>query len=311
MGEAKCEAVTDTRPTDFDNYWTAVLDELADTPLAPEIERVPVRDTDFATQYTVRLTSIGPYRIFAYVSVPKSDGPFSALYFASGYGSVVANIQQGMPNGLRRDHIVFVLAARGQRNSDKPYAASFPGLLTDGINDQSAYPYRGIVADAVRGLEYLTSRDDVDPNRVAVLGSDLPLMIAGLSSAITHVVDSPTIFYKAVERAAGTQAYPLEEINDYLRLFPERREAVNRTMSYFDIRWFASSVKASALVLAGAKGEILSRERLQPLLDNLGDDASVYEAGEDHSTYKEGVFKLSWLANEFGFDAPVLPEHWQ
>lgn len=304
-------SVTDTRPTDFDGYWTAVLDELAGTPSAPELDQVPIRDTDFATQYSVRLTSIGPYRIFAYVSVPKGDGPFPALYFAPGYGSVVANIQQGMPNGLRRDHIVFVLAARGQRNSDKPYAASFPGLLTDGIDDPSTYRYRGIVADAVRGLQYLTSRGDVDPNRVAVLGSDMPLMVAGLSTAATHVVDSPAIFYRAVERAAGTQAYPLEELNDYLRLLPERRSAVERTMSYFDTQWFASSVKSKTLMLAGAKGEALSRDGLGPLLNNLGDNVSVYEAGEDHSTYKEGVYKLSWLANEFGLDAPVLPEHWR
>jgi cephalosporin-C deacetylase len=311
LGEGRYKSVTDTRPTDFDQYWTAVLDELANTPSAPEVERVPIRDTDYATQYSVRLTSIGPYRIFAYVSVPKGDGPFPALYFAPGYGSVVANTQQGMPNGLRRDHIVFVLAARGQRNSDKPYAASFPGLLTDGIDDPSAYRYRGIVADAVRGLGYLASRSDVDANRVAVLGSDMPLVIAGLSTAASHVVDSPAIFYKAVKRAAGTQAYPLEELNDYIRLFPERRDAVERTMSYFDTRWFASSVKAKTLVLAGAKGEPLSRDGLQPLLDNIGDNASVYEAGEDHSTYKEGVYKLSWLAKEFRLGAPVLPEHWQ
>ena len=83
------------RPSDFGQYWDDVLAELASTPTAPEVEEIPLRSTDFATAYGVRLTSIGPYRLYAYLSIPKGDGPFPARYYLPRYGSVVDLVPQG------------------------------------------------------------------------------------------------------------------------------------------------------------------------------------------------------------------------
>ena len=65
-----------TMPADFDDYWAAVLSELLATPARPEVELIPIRCTDFADMYGVRLTSIGPYRLYAYLSIPKGTGRF-------------------------------------------------------------------------------------------------------------------------------------------------------------------------------------------------------------------------------------------
>ena len=56
----------------FNDYWAAVKQELAGTPARVEIEKIPIRETDFATLYGVRLSSIGPYRLFGYLSVPRA-----------------------------------------------------------------------------------------------------------------------------------------------------------------------------------------------------------------------------------------------
>ena len=53
--------------------------------------------------------------------------------------------------------MTFSLAGRGQRNSDEPFAAMFPGLLTEGIDSKDSYVFRGIVADAIRGLEFIST----------------------------------------------------------------------------------------------------------------------------------------------------------
>ena len=140
-----------TRPADFDSYWQATLDELARFPAAPEVTEITLRSTDFATAYGVRLTSIGPYRIFGYLSIPRGDGPFPAKYFLPRYGSVTDLVPQGSANGQREQYVTFSICVRGQRLADQPYAASFPGLLTDGISDAASYVYRGIVADCCRG----------------------------------------------------------------------------------------------------------------------------------------------------------------
>ncbi len=47
------------------SYWNDVLAALALYPARPEIEALPLRSTAFATLYGVRLTSLGPYRLFA------------------------------------------------------------------------------------------------------------------------------------------------------------------------------------------------------------------------------------------------------
>ena len=83
------------RPADFDTFWQSVLDDLARLPMAPEVEEILLRSTDFATVYGVRLTSIGLYRIFGYLSVPRGPGPFPARYFLPRYGSVSDLVPQG------------------------------------------------------------------------------------------------------------------------------------------------------------------------------------------------------------------------
>src|SRR5918997_5395678 len=114
------ETGTSTRPEDFDAYWDAVDEELGRYPAAAELEPLPLRETDFATVYGVRLTSIGPYRIFGYYSVPKGDGPFPGLLITPRYGSV-----NHLPHyDDRRRYAVLVLMHRGQRLADQPFQAA-------------------------------------------------------------------------------------------------------------------------------------------------------------------------------------------
>ncbi|WP_089720274.1 acetylxylan esterase, partial [Candidatus Entotheonella palauensis] len=250
----------DTKPADFDAYWQHTRDDLATYPMAPELELLPLRGTDFATLYSVRLTSIGPYRLFGYLSIPKGEGPFPAIYYAPKYQSVLEIIPQGTANLQRSAYITFSLAGRGQRNSDTPYAAMFPGLLTDGIHNAQSYVFRGITADALRGLEFLLTRPELDPSRVVVFGNDIALITAALGQGATHVVTNPALFYNAAELAPQTQVYPLEELNDYNRMFPHHQASVRQTLAYYDLRAFAPQVAAKTLIVAGALGSLLDRQ---------------------------------------------------
>ena len=183
--------LSDNEPADFASYWQETLEELARFPPVPEVDEIPLRSTDFATTYGVHLTSIGPYRIFGYLSIPRGNGPFPTRYYLPRYGSVVEPIPQGSANAQRREYITFAIGFRGQRLANQPFAASFPGLLTHEISDPAAYIFRGIAADCCRGLEYLAGRPEVDRERLVAIGSDLALVTAALCSAVTHLVCAP------------------------------------------------------------------------------------------------------------------------
>ncbi len=297
------------KPADFDDYWNGVLAELERAPARPEIEPIPMRETDFATLYGVRLTSIGPYRLFGYLSVPKGSGPFPAIYWPPAYASVLQIIPQGTANEIRRRFVTFSCAGRGQRNADKPFAAMIPGLLTLGIESPLAYVFRGIVADAVRGIQFLSSRDEVEPLRTVVVGNDVALHAVALGGGASYLVCAPALFMDALALAAQTTSYPLEEYNDYLRSSPSMREVVADTLSYFDLRAFAPSVRAHTLLMAGAKGSALAPEALAPISNVLRGGARVYASQQ--SSYLDGMFSERWIADSLQLGDPILPEHWR
>ena len=295
----------------FREYWQTTLDELARYLTRAEVDVLPLRSTPFATLYGVRLTSVGAYRLFGYLSIPTGTGPFPAIYYVPKYQSVLEIIPQGTANLQRSRYITFSLAARGQRNSDVPYAAMFPGLLTDRIDSAASYVFREIVADSVRGLQFLLTRAELDPARLVVMGNDLALITAALTRGATHVVTAPALFYDSAELAPKTHAYPLEEINDYVRAFPARAQAVRDTLGCFDLRAFASRVTATTLLMVGAPGGLLDRAALTPLITALRGPVTIYES--EQSSYKDGLYAEQWMATQCGIKdvQAILPEHWR
>jgi cephalosporin-C deacetylase len=287
----------DLRPaTDFEAYWERVLAELAALPVAAEEELLPLRSTEFCDCYGVRFTSIGPYRLFGFLSIPKGEGPFATVISLPRYQSVVEVLTQGDSNAKRGRCITFALAARGQRLADSPYAAPFPGWLSEGIDDPVSYVFRGVVADCCRAVDYLLTRPEVDRSRLAaVVANELPILTAALRPAITHVVATPSAFY------APHRGGYVEDTADYLRLYPDRRPAVERTLSYFDPLSFAPRVRARTLLWGGPAE--------QPLAEALAGSVDLH-AGE-HSRFKDGVFQEQWLARELGFAEAILPPHWK
>ena len=301
----------DQRPGDFDEYWQRTLDGLAGHPASPELDALPLRSTTCATLHGVRLTSAGAYRVFGYLSIPTGDGPFPAIYYAPKYQSVLEIIPQGTANLQRSRYVTFALAARGQRNSDAPYAAMFPGLLTDGIGEASSYVFQGIVADSVRGLQFLLTRPEVDATRVVVIGNDMALITAALQPGATHVVTAPALFHDTAALAPRTRAYPLEEINDYLRAFPARADAVRRTLAYYDLRAFAPRVSATTLILAGPPGALVDAPALGSVAEALRGPVTVHASLQ--STYRDGVHVERWMGAQLGITdvESILPEHWR
>lgn len=291
-------------PANFDAYWGKVMNELAALPAAPELTVNAIRSSESSTVYDLYLTSIGPYRIYAFYSIPKGDGPFPVLYHTGGYGSVVhiGSYEE------RQRYVTVALRHRGRRLADKPFAAAYPGLLTTGIESPESYIYRGIVADCARVIDFLVTRPEVDQSKIAVVGDELALMTAALRPQVDALYTSPGLFYGAQTLAPTTNAYPLEEYNDYARYYPERAAAMWKTVNYFEPAHFAPKVKADTLIVTGNERDMLSPEVVAPLVQAFGKPVNQYISA--HSSYRDGVKQATWLADRYGLGVPVLPPHW-
>ena len=271
--------------SDFEDYWDSVDAELAQLPPQPVRDLVPRRCTADFTGYEVRLTSLGPYRIFGYLSVPTGPGPYPAVLTTPRYGSV--NNPPHYNDRLR--YVTLVIAHRGQRTADSSYAAAYPGLLTDGIADPDRYVYRGIVADCLRAAEYLTALPEVDTSRVAVAGDDLAVLTAARRPlfAALQVAGAP-LFRGAGQPDAD---YPAAEFGDHLRAHPQDADAMRRTLALFDPERHAPAVTAAARVEIPGVGGPLSA---------LAEALDAHRYAPTHHGQADNDAADAWLAVRLG-----------
>ena len=287
------------KPQDFDQYWKKVEDELASIQPAAERTELHLRSAPEAKVYGLKLTSLDHYRIFAYFCVPSGKGPFPVIYRLPNYGSVV----HIPPFEERCKYISVALCHRGQRLSDQPFAAKYPGLLTSGIDSKLNYIYRSIVADCLRVMDYLVSCDDVDSQKISLVGGDLALFTAALRDSASVLFYTPSLFYKALHKATATQNYPLEEFNDYLRSFPESIDQISQTLAYFEPMNFASRVKSEVMLMEESEGDA------NDLAVSFARE--IERSGSKHSSYKDGVVLAEWLSKKLQTGETLVPMHWR
>ena len=282
------------KPSHFEAYWGRLDEELASLPSQPVLELLPRHSSEHFKVFAIRLTSCGPYRIFGFFSVPQGVGPFPALLEVPRYGSV-----NNVPHWNDRcRYAVLTLMHRGQRCADEPYAAAYPGLLTDGIEDPDKFIYRGIVADCLRGAEFLLGRPEVDGSRVGIRGNDVALLVAARRHEFRAVHVEATFFYGALEARHLTGDYPLEELNDYLRVSPAAEVAVAATLALFDPVHHGPAVRAATAVGVCAEVGLDGRTWLRPLFETLGGNVETYQLTQRGGT--DADWFDAWLARQLG-----------
>jgi len=263
-----------SQPADeFVSYWSRLDSERGMCAAVPVLEPLRTHSAKEFSVYGLRLTSLGGYRIFGYLSIPNSsEGPFAAVLETPSYGSV--NNPPDWTDRLR--YVVLTIMHRGQRLADEPFAASYPGLLTLNIHDSEKYIYRGIVADCLTAADFLFGLPEVDVARVSIVGNELALLTAARHPGFAAIRFVTGIFYRSLEARLLSDSYPLEELNDYLREHPSSYEAMAATLSLFDPINHASTVDAWCLIGVGHTGGLDGRPWLDPLLSALAGEVEEY-----------------------------------
>jgi len=260
LGELEAYGTSVECPADFDEFWSSILAEAGGIPLNPTLEHVPLRSTEDVDVYEIHYDSLDSLRVAGWYCVPRASylpPPYPALLIVPGYIS-----EPTLPKAwARRGYAAVGVAPRGKLRSNARFNPGYPGLLVHNIVDRNTYAYRGFYVDACRAVDLVQSRPEVDPGRIGMHGSSqggaLTIVTAALrSDAITCGAAGAPYLCGFMDAASLTHSYPYEEINDYLRLHPEREPLVRATVAYYDGINFAPRIRCPMLVYIGLEDDV-------------------------------------------------------
>ena len=295
-----------TCPDDFDQFWDSVLADLAAIPLDATAEADPLRNTDTVKVYQAGYRSLDGLDIFAWYSVPaRGDGPFPAILHLPGYKSEPA---------LRRDWgakgvAVLSVAVRGKLPSSAGFNPGYPGLLTYGVEQRDTYSYQGVISDCVRGVDFLMSRPEIDPERIYCCGSSqgggLTLITSGLRSEIKAGVSGYPFLCCHPESMRMLRSYPYDELSCYARAYPDRVEQMLDTLRYFDAVNFAPRIKCPMAVGIAMEDEVCPPETSYAAYRLLGGqrELRLFPNSGHGNAHAYPAWEAAWLQQHIGVAA--------
>jgi cephalosporin-C deacetylase len=260
-----------TKPNDFDAFWDDVLQQASGIPLDVELVPDSLRTSDDVEVFQVFYTSLGHVRIAAWYCRPVQRAERApAILFLPGY-----QMDPPIPKEwARKGYLALSVAPRGKLRSTRQFNPGYPNLLTHNIVDRHTYAYRGFYVDTWRGIDVLLSRPEVDPARLGVTGSSqgggLTITTAAMRPEVRAAAAGAPYLCGYLDSIELTHTYPYEEINDYLRLYPERRPDVEATLAYFDGINFAGRISCPIIVNIGLQDNVCPPETGYALFEHIG-----------------------------------------
>lgn len=242
------------READFESYWKSTISAAVKQPLNAELVpyELPARGVQC---YAVRFDGFEGGRIAGWYLRPDTTRKMPALCIYHGYSGRAPRPLDLLPFASQ-GICVLTMDTRGQ-NGQSQDTAVYPegallGWMTLGIRDPQTYYYRYVFADAVRALEVLARRDEVDEKRIAITGisqgGGITLAAAALSERPCLAI--PEVPYLCDYRRAVniTGAGPYLEIPTFLKAFPHLFEQAYRTLSYCDCLNLAPWIKCKTVI---------------------------------------------------------------
>lgn len=259
---------TNPRPTDFDDYWNAALQEMRAVDAKPEL--IPAAfQVPFAECFDLFFTGTGGARLHAKLVQPRqAQGSHPAVLMFHGYSGHAGDWLDKLPYAAM-GYTVAALDVRGQAGQSQDLGGQ-PGMTWHGqiIRGVDGRPedlmFRSIFLDTAQLAYLVMSLPHVDPGRVGVTGGSqgggLTLACAALVPEIKLAAPLYPFLsdYKRVwEIDQDIEAYA--EIRDWFRWkdpLHQREEEFFTRLGYIDIQHLAPRIQAEVYMAVGLRDKI-------------------------------------------------------
>lgn len=282
-----------TRESDFGTFWDESLEELRKVQPDYELREVAREKGADARRFELIMRSHGGVRVRGWLDVPLSEGPHAALLRLPGY------TQNMRPLNNTRGLLVLSLNIRGHGTSTDDVPGQPANFWIRGLDAKETYYYRGAYLDCVRAVDYLASRDDVDPDRIAVWGvsqgGGLAFATAALDPRVDLcIADIPWL----CDWIAYSKLVPKDDdMKDWLAAKKSRtEESVLKTLSYFDTLNFADRIRCRTLMGVGLQDSICPPSTSFATFNRISapHDYRIYE----NSGHGLGAVHYMWVVGE-------------
>ena len=198
------------------------------------------------------------------------------------------------------------MAVRGKLGSHADFNPGYPGLLTHGIQGRDTYGYKGVISDCSRGVDFLLSRPEVDPQRIFACGSSqgggLTLITTALRSEIKGGVAGYPFLCCFPEAMEMLRSYPYDELTCYARAYPGRVPQMLETLRYYDAVNFVQWIECPMAVGIALDDDICPPETSYAAYDLLPEPKELWlfpDSGHGNA-HDYPAKETAWLERHIG-----------
>ena len=250
LNPEKINTPNDAQP-DFDTFWNNAKKELSNIKPQYKITLQKDKSNEIRKLYLLEFKTTENLTVRGWLEIPTTKGPHPTLLRVPGYGE---NLQ---PVNIAHDMIVLSFNPRGHGNSDESSGAPLSYWVRH-LGNKEKYYYKGAYLDCLRALDYLTTRKDVNAQKLAVWGASQG---GGLSFAVASLDQRITLCIADVPFLCDFKKYfkltHWDGIDDWME--KDKKNTFNKmfnTVSYFDTLNMAHQIKAPVVMGIGLQDNI-------------------------------------------------------
>jgi cephalosporin-C deacetylase-like acetyl esterase len=246
-------AATPDAPNDFNAFWQEGLNALA--AVAPDYQLTPLpqaSNNDYEV-FEVSMQSFGNEPIKGYYAKPKRAGTFPVTVEYQGY-SEGPRLPSLTWDGFA--HMLVSIRGQGQNKEGHRYG----DWIVYGLENKEGYYYRGAYLDVVRGIDFVSTRPEIDTTKIVTMGGSQGGALTFAAAALDKRVKAcaPTIpFLSDYRKYFRIVPWPRSSFESYRKEHPDVSwEHIYNVLSYFDIKNLAPRITAPLFMGIGVQDEV-------------------------------------------------------